>query len=183
MTEINEAAAKGADEARSTLPALLDLAEAREVHGHSQARPSRRRGCADCSLRGDPAGPAIQATLASFAERIGRRLVGRGQHAHDSRDARRMEPLKLEDLPANAVVLIDTAPIVYVLEGHPQLAQRFRPIFEAKEAGALQLAITTVTITEVMTGPEQSLFLTMDRDHDRSNYNELATRYREVFST
>ena len=27
MTEINEAAAKGADEARSTLPALLDLAE------------------------------------------------------------------------------------------------------------------------------------------------------------
>jgi len=94
-----------------------------------------------------------------------------------------MEPLKLEDLPANAVVLIDTAPIVYVLEGHPQLAQRFRPIFEAKEAGALQLAITTVTITEVMTGPEQSLFLTMDRDHDRSNYNELATRYREVFST
>ena len=94
-----------------------------------------------------------------------------------------MEPLKLEDLPANAVVLIDTAPIVYVLEGHPQLAQRFRPIFEAKEAGALQLAITTVTITEVMTGPAQSLFFTRDRDDDRSNYNELAARYREVFSS
>lgn len=82
-----------------------------------------------------------------------------------------MDPLNLEGLPANALVLVDTAPIIYVLEGHPQFAQRFRPLFEAYEAGALQLAVTTVTIAEVLTGPEQA--------QDQA----LAEKYREVFDS
>ena len=85
-----------------------------------------------------------------------------------------MDPLNIEGLPANALVLVDTAPIIYVLEGHPQLARRFRPLFEAHEAGALQLAITTVTITEVMTGPEQAKVMTgpeQARDDDISPYD------------
>ena len=63
-----------------------------------------------------------------------------------------MDPLNIEGLPANALILVDTAPIIYVLEGHPHFAQRFRPLFEAHETGAFQLAVTTVTIIEVMTG-------------------------------
>ena len=82
-----------------------------------------------------------------------------------------MEPLSLEGLPANALVLVDTAPIIYVLEDHPRFAQRFRPLFEAYEAGALRLAVTTVTIAEVLTGPEQA------RDH------VLASQYCEVLQS
>ena len=67
-----------------------------------------------------------------------------------------MDPLNIDGLPANALVLVDTAPIIYVLEGHPRFARRFLPLFEAYEAGALQLAVTTVTIAEVLTGPEQA---------------------------
>jgi predicted nucleic acid-binding protein len=98
-----------------------------------------------------------------------------------------MDPLNIEGLPANALVLVDTAPIIYVLEGHPQLARRFRPLFEAHEAGALQLAITTVTITEVMTGPEQAKVMTgpaQARDDDLAlRYSEIALQYSEVFSS
>ena len=43
-----------------------------------------------------------------------------------------MDPLNLEDVPADASVLVDTAPIIYVLEGHPRFAQRFGPLFEAR---------------------------------------------------
>jgi len=71
-----------------------------------------------------------------------------------------MDPLNIDGLPANALVLVDTAPIIYVLEGHPRFARRFRPLFEAHEAEALQLAVTTVTIAEVMTGPEQAKVMT-----------------------
>ncbi len=80
-----------------------------------------------------------------------------------------MDPLNIDGLPANALVLVDTAPIIYVLEGHPRFARRFLPLFEAYEAGALQLAVTTVTIAEVLTGPEQA------KNH------ALASQYSEVF--
>ncbi len=64
-----------------------------------------------------------------------------------------MEPLKLDDLPERALLLVDTAPIVYVLEDHPNFASIFRPIFELHEAGQVRLAITTITLAEVLTGP------------------------------
>jgi predicted nucleic acid-binding protein len=60
-----------------------------------------------------------------------------------------MDPLKLDDLPPGALLLVDTSPIIYVLEDHPQLASRFLPIFD----GRFQLAVTTITIAEVLTGP------------------------------
>jgi predicted nucleic acid-binding protein len=64
-----------------------------------------------------------------------------------------MEPVSLEGLPENALLLIDSAPIIYVLEGHTEFARVFRPIFEAHEEGLLRLAVTTVTLAEVLTGP------------------------------
>jgi len=64
-----------------------------------------------------------------------------------------MEPVSLEGLPENALLLIDSAPIIYVLEGHAELAAVFRPIFEAHDEGLLRLAVTTVTLAEVLTGP------------------------------
>jgi predicted nucleic acid-binding protein len=64
-----------------------------------------------------------------------------------------MEPLKLDDLPEHALLLIDTAPIVYVIEDHPELAAIFRPVFERHEAGQVRFAVTTITLAEVLTGP------------------------------
>jgi predicted nucleic acid-binding protein len=64
-----------------------------------------------------------------------------------------MGPLDLTPLSNGALVLIDTAPIIYVLEGHPRLAPRFRPLFDRHAAGDLAFAVTTITIAEVLTGP------------------------------
>jgi predicted nucleic acid-binding protein len=66
-----------------------------------------------------------------------------------------MGPLNIDGLPDQSLLLIDTAPIVYVLEKHPSLAARFEPLFEAHMAGRFRFAVTTVTIAEVLTGPLQ----------------------------
>jgi predicted nucleic acid-binding protein len=66
-----------------------------------------------------------------------------------------MEPLEFEDLPDQALLLVDSAPIIYVLEDHPQYARRFMPLFVAQAAGRLRFAVTTITIAQVLTGPLQ----------------------------
>jgi predicted nucleic acid-binding protein len=82
-----------------------------------------------------------------------------------------MEPLTLDDLPAEALLLLDTAPIVYYLEDHPVLGPRFQPLFDAHQRGELRFAVTTVTLAEVLTGPLKS--------HDEA----LARRYRAVLES
>ncbi len=64
-----------------------------------------------------------------------------------------MEPLDAASLPHGALVLIDTAPIIYILEAHPKFAARFQPLFDRHAAGEISFAVTTVTLSEVMTGP------------------------------
>lgn len=64
-----------------------------------------------------------------------------------------MGALDLSALPDGALVLVDSAPIIYVLEGDRRFAPRFRPLFERQAAGGLRFAVTTVTIAEVLTGP------------------------------
>lgn len=56
-------------------------------------------------------------------------------------------------LPARGRFVVDTAPIIYVIEDHPVLAVRFMPVFERAEAGRYELVITTVTLAEVLAGP------------------------------
>lgn len=67
-----------------------------------------------------------------------------------------MDPLDFGGLSEGALVLVDSAPVIYVLEGHPKLGPRFKPLFEAHGAGRLRFAITTITIAEVLTGPLQA---------------------------
>jgi predicted nucleic acid-binding protein len=64
-----------------------------------------------------------------------------------------MEPVDQAEVPPGALLLIDTAPIVYMLDGHPSLASRFRPIFERQARAEVSFAVTTVTIAEVLAGP------------------------------
>jgi predicted nucleic acid-binding protein len=74
-----------------------------------------------------------------------------------------MDPIALADLAPNALLLIDTAPIIYQLEGHAQHGPRFQPLFAAHAAGQLRFAVTTITLTEVLTGPLQSANETLAR--------------------
>ena len=64
-----------------------------------------------------------------------------------------MEPVTLEGLPENPLLLIDSAPIIYVLEDHREFADVFRPVFEAHAQHLARFAVTTVTLAEVLTGP------------------------------
>ena len=82
-----------------------------------------------------------------------------------------MEPLDFRDLPEDALVLVDSAPIIYFLEGHPKFGPRFKPLFAAHAAGHLRFATTTITIAEVLTGPLQS------------GDDALARRYRAILES
>ena len=82
-----------------------------------------------------------------------------------------MEPLKLESLPEHALFLLDTAPIIYCLENHPELGPRFEPLFEAHRHGQVRFAVTTITLSEVLTGPLQA------------GDEALARRYRTVLES
>ena len=57
------------------------------------------------------------------------------------------------DLPPRGRILVDSAPIIYFLEGHREFAPRYAPFFERAEAGDYELIVTTVTLAEVLTGP------------------------------
>lgn len=64
-----------------------------------------------------------------------------------------MGSLEQSDLPDGALVLVDSAPIIYVLEHDARFSPRFRPLFERQSTGTIQFAVTTMTIAEVLTGP------------------------------
>jgi hypothetical protein len=74
-------------------------------------------------------------------------------------------------MPDQALVLVDTPPIIYVLEAHTKLAPRFAPLFEAHAAGHLRFAVTTITVAEVLTGPLQA------------GDEALARRYRAILES
>ena len=61
--------------------------------------------------------------------------------------------LDLGGLPHEALLLVDTPPIIYHLEAHAELGPRFAPLFEAHTAGRFRFAVTTITLAEVLTGP------------------------------
>jgi predicted nucleic acid-binding protein len=82
-----------------------------------------------------------------------------------------MEPLDLSGLPERALLLVDTPPIIYFLEGHPKFGPRFKPLFDAHAAGHLRFAVTTITIAEVLIGPIQ-----------KAN-DGLARRYRAILES
>ena len=82
-----------------------------------------------------------------------------------------MEALNAASLPAGALLLVDTAPIIYTLEAHERYAPRFAPIFQRHADGELSLAVTTVTLAEVLAGPL------------KAGEEALAKRYRAVLES
>ncbi len=82
-----------------------------------------------------------------------------------------MGSIVLTGLVENALLLVDSAPLIYQLEGHVQLGPRFSPIFEAHAAGKVRLAVSTIAIAEVLTGPL------------RTGDEALARRYRSMLQS
>lgn len=73
-------------------------------------------------------------------------------------------------LPQGATVVVDTAPFIYLLESHPQFADQFVGLFEATAAGDLNIALSTITLAEVLTGPF------------KAGQTALAKRYEKALS-
>jgi hypothetical protein len=48
-----------------------------------------------------------------------------------------MEPLEFGDLPEEALLLVDSPPVIYILEDHSKFGPRFAPLFAAHAAGRL----------------------------------------------
>ena len=82
-----------------------------------------------------------------------------------------MGPIDFDDLPEQALLLIDSAPIIYVLEDHPQFGPRFAPLFAAHASGRQRFAVTTITVAEVLVGPL------------RAGDDALAQRYRVILES
>ena len=82
-----------------------------------------------------------------------------------------MEPIDLTGLPERALLLVDSAPIIYWLDGKAAFAKRFAPLFDLHAQGGVRFAVTTITIAEVLTGPLQA------------GDDALAQRYRAVLES
>ncbi len=75
-----------------------------------------------------------------------------------ARDAKATVATPLPDwaaVPDGALLLVDSAPLIYHLEDNAEFAQRFVGLFEAVATGRLSIAISTITLAEVLTGPYQ----------------------------
>ena len=75
------------------------------------------------------------------------------------------------NLPIGATVLVDTAPWIYMLEDHPTFAPKFAGLFEAGAAGEVELALSTIALAEVLTGP------------CKAGHTMLAKRFETVLNT
>jgi len=69
-------------------------------------------------------------------------------------------------IPRGSSVFIDSAPIIYLLENHPQYADYFARLFTRIYARELVGVISAITIAEVATGPIQK------------GHPEIAEQYR-----
>jgi predicted nucleic acid-binding protein len=74
-----------------------------------------------------------------------------------------------DKVPDGATVLIDTNPIIYVLEGNP-LGAQFRTLFAAVDNGRIGAVVTPITVAEVVSGPL------------RAGKEALAERYRRTLT-
>jgi predicted nucleic acid-binding protein len=61
--------------------------------------------------------------------------------------------LDVEAVPRGALLLVDSAPIIYLMEEVQPFVDRYRPLLEAHASGRVQFAISTLTLAEVMVGP------------------------------
>ncbi len=69
--------------------------------------------------------------------------------------------------------MVDTAPFIYVLESHPQFAAQFLGLFEAAAQGDVTIALSTITLAEILTGPFKAGQTALAKRYEKSlcHYN------------
>jgi predicted nucleic acid-binding protein len=77
----------------------------------------------------------------------------------------------LDDIPEGAVVGLDTAPVIYFIEAHPEFGPVVLPLFEQRFQPGLNQAVTSVlTLAEVLVKP-----LTASRPDLCQRFHEFLT--------
>jgi len=71
-------------------------------------------------------------------------------------------------LPEGVTVLVDTAPWIYLLQDHPDFAPRFEGLFTAAEEGRIELALSTITLAEVLTGPYKAGEMALAKRYEKA---------------
>jgi predicted nucleic acid-binding protein len=71
--------------------------------------------------------------------------------------------------------LVDTAPWIFLLEDHPEFAARFLGLFEAADRGDIDIALSTITLAEVLSGPLKAGQVALAR-----RYESLLVRYDPI---
>ena len=66
------------------------------------------------------------------------------------------------------LVLVDSAPLIYFLEDHPQFAPRYHGLFELHEQGRVRIAISVVSAAEVLAGPFKHGLDVMAKRYEKS---------------
>lgn len=85
--------------------------------------------------------------------------------------ARHKESGAWSELPEGCTVLVDTAPWIYLLQDHPEFAPRFEGLFAAADDGRLQLALSTITLAEVLTGPLKAGQMALAKRYEKALNN------------
>jgi predicted nucleic acid-binding protein len=68
-------------------------------------------------------------------------------------------------------VVVDSAPLVFLLDDHPEFAPRFEGLFRAFDGGELGLSLSVITVTGLLFGPL------------RAGDEALARRYEKALET
>ncbi|MBS1530497.1 MAG: type II toxin-antitoxin system VapC family toxin [Bacteroidetes bacterium] len=71
----------------------------------------------------------------------------------------------------NKTVFLDTAPLIYFIEGHSQYQQHLKHIFEMNDEGGFRFITSSITLLEVLVKPL------------RENQTELADQYKNILLT
>jgi predicted nucleic acid-binding protein len=78
-------------------------------------------------------------------------------------------------LALGSTVVVDSAPWIYVLEGRPRFAEKFTGLFEAAARQELELALSTITLSEILAGPYKNGHTALAK-----RYEKALTSYRVV---
>lgn len=69
------------------------------------------------------------------------------------------------------LMLVDSAPLIYFLEDHPDFAPRFSGLFELHEQGRIRIAISVIAVSEVLAGPFRRGLDAIARRYEKSLAN------------
>jgi predicted nucleic acid-binding protein len=59
----------------------------------------------------------------------------------------------IERLAGASTVFLDTAPVIYLVEGNPRYIAALRPLFERIDAGDAEAVVTPITLAECLVHP------------------------------